>query len=60
MDLCTSSPTIAICQLSTLDFPWFFRTHCNICFVLGHDFHDRDRKNPYANLHQTTRDSYFT
>ena len=53
---------IAHCSFST-DCPWFcsfFTTHCNSCFVLWNVFHNRDRKIPYATLHQITHERYFT
>ena len=51
---------IAFCQLSVLGFHCFFTTHHNNCFVLWNVFHIRDEKIPYATLHQTMRDRYFT
>ena len=51
---------IAFCQLSVLGFHCFFTTHHNNCFVSWNVFHIRDEKIPYATLHQTMRDRYFT
>ena len=39
---------------------FFFKTKPNNCFVLWSVFHDRDRKIPYATLHEITHGRYFT
>ena len=54
MNLCSSFYPlhIALCQLSTLGFPCFFKAQ-NV-------FHHRERKIPYVTMPQFTRDSYFT
>ena len=54
-----TSLNIAFCQLSVLGFPRFFTTHRNSCFVLSNVFHIRDKKIPYATLHQITCDRSF-
>ena len=54
--------SIAYCCLST-ECPWlsfFFTTNHNNCLVLWNGFHFRDRKIPYANLHQIMCYRYFT
>ena len=51
---------IALSQLSVLGFAWGFFHNKILIIVLWSVFHDRDRKIPYATLHEITHDRYFT
>ena len=61
MHLCRHFFPIAYRFLPT-ECPWFslfFTTNHNHCFAFWNVFHVKDKKIPYATLHQVTRDRYF-